>query len=765
MVMVLLLLVGASIAGAPRSSGATTIIVNSAADVAADDGTCTLREAIVAVNSHNPSGVMPGECAAGSPGLDAIAFDIPGSGVKTIALNSALPALTKPAFIAGYTQPGSSPNTLAAGNNAVLLIEIDGTNAGPGAYAFRLASGSTVRGLVINRFQSDASGNGGSGFLLQSVTGCVIAGNFIGTNAAGTVALNNGGVGIFALDGAANHVIGGTDPGDRNVISGNLHGGIILGNAGSTGNLIQGNYIGTNADGTAALPNSGGIIIDGADGNTIGGTDARARNLISGNFSSGVDLENASSGNVIRGNIIGATASGTSPLPNTSVGVSIFSGFSGAPSNHTIGGITPGAGNIIAFNNGPGVTIQSGQGFDPIGDAILGNSIFSNTAIGIDLGGDGVTPNDTGDGDMGPNRQQNFPVLTSAGVSASGTQIQGTLSSTPLTTFRLEFFAIGACDPSGNGEGQILLGSAPVTTDGNGTAAIDVQLPALATNEQFVTATATDASNNTSEFSPCVAVSGATQTELVAAVLPGSRSVPVGAPATAFATVINAGTVPGLACGISAATPVAAVFGYQTTDAATNMVTGTPNTPVSIAPGGSQSYVVILTPHAAFPPADVAMSFQCLNSAPAPVTVGLDTLLLSASKSPVPDVIALVATPSGDGILNIPVPSGIAAFAVATANVGSGGVITVTADTGGAGLPVALSLCETHSITGACINPAAPAASVTTAIGAGATPTFGIFVQALGPVAFSPAINRVFVRFKDSGNVTRGATSVAVRTQ
>jgi hypothetical protein len=159
----------------------------------------------------------------------------------------------------------------------------------------------------------------------------------------------------------------------------------------------------------------------------------------------------------------------------------------------------------------------------------------------------------------------------------------------------------------------------------------------------------------------------------------------------------------------------------------------------------------------------VEFSFDCENTDPAPINVGLNTLLLSASNTPVPDIVALAATLSNDGIVNIAGTNGTGAFAVATVNVGASGSITASADTGTATLPVNISLCETNPATGQCIS--GITSNVTTQINANATPTFGIFIQGNGNVPFDPAKNRIFMRFKDGGGVTRGSTSVAVRTQ
>ena len=252
-------------------------------------------------------------------------------------------------------------------------------------------------------------------------------------------------------------------------------------------------------------------------------------------------------------------------------------------------------------------------------------------------------------------------------------------------------------------------------------------------------------------------------TGVVAAVLPSSRSVQVNTPAAAFATVINAGQATATGCSIAPLTSVPASFVYQTTDPATNQVIGFPNTPADIAAGVAQSFVFAITPTAPIPPTDVQFSFDCADTDPAPINVGLNTLLLSASNTPVPDIVALAVTLSNDGIVNIPGTNGAGAFAVATVNVGASGNITASADTGSASLPVVISLCQTNPVTGQCISAIGP--GVTTQINANATPTFGIFVQGNGNVPFDPATNRIFVRLRDGGSVTRGSTSVAVRTQ
>ena len=259
--------------------------------------------------------------------------------------------------------------------------------------------------------------------------------------------------------------------------------------------------------------------------------------------------------------------------------------------------------------------------------------------------------------------------------------------------------------------------------------------------------------------------STATDITLVAAVLPASRSVQVGSTATVYGTVINASAdTPALLCSVQMATGVPASFSYQMTDPATNALAGTPNTPVTVAPGAAQSFVLALTPSAAFAPTQIGFTFACANApAPAASVVGVNTLLLSASTVPTPDIIALAATPSNDGIIDLPGAGGANAFAIATFDIGAPDQITASANTGGATLPVTLSICQTVPATGQCMAP--PAATAPATMVTNGAATFAVFVQGSGTVPFLPAVNRVFVQFQDAGNTIYGATSVAVRTQ
>jgi len=263
----------------------------------------------------------------------------------------------------------------------------------------------------------------------------------------------------------------------------------------------------------------------------------------------------------------------------------------------------------------------------------------------------------------------------------------------------------------------------------------------------------------------CVAHPLHADTQVVASVLPSSRSVELGVPATLFATILNVGTEEGTNCRIGLASAISGQFDFQTTDPATNAPTGTPNLPISIAPAGSQTFVITLTPDAEQLPTEVALDFLCENAPAAMPISGVNTFLFSATIDPTPDVIALVATLSGNGVVELPDTQSANVFSLASVNVGSAGSLTVTADTGDINVPVSISLCETDPATSLCINPTTPTSDpVMTDIAAFATPTFGVFVTGTDDVPFDPAENRVSVRFADNSGATRGATSVAVRT-
>ena len=247
---------------------------------------------------------------------------------------------------------------------------------------------------------------------------------------------------------------------------------------------------------------------------------------------------------------------------------------------------------------------------------------------------------------------------------------------------------------------------------------------------------------------------------LAAAVLPAGRSVQVGTPATAFGTLINAAGFAVTGCELAPVTSVPGTFFYQATDPATNAPVGLRNAPVTIAAGQAQTFVFGVDVDAELPPTDVEFAFGCADGSAAASLQGINTLLLSASAAPVPDVIALAATLLNDGFVDVGSDGGV--FAVATANAGAESTIIVSADTNGLDVPVQISLCETEPLSGACIIPASQQ-DLSVTMGAGSTATFGVFVTALGSFETDPVANRVFVRFSDEAGVVRGSTSVAAR--
>ena len=417
--------------------------------------------------------------------------------------------------ISGNSAYGIGILQLADSGNVVLGNYI-GTDATGTKAISNALSGVQIQGCVntIGGAAAGAgnviSGNGQQGVWLSgtngSVIGNVIQGNLIGLNAAGTGRLGNANVGI-GISGAANNLIGGTTAGARNVISANGNsitgfGGVFLAFAGTTGNQLLGNYIGTDVSGTVALGNvnDGITLLLSAATNFIGGSAAGAGNLISANGVDGIYLTNAS-WNVIQGNFIGTKADGTSALGNTFHNVELDVNAT----NNTIGGSLAGAGNRIAFaQNYTGVRVRDGS----VNNLIGGNSIFSNGALGIDLGGYGV--NSIYDCESGmaadaANAGQNFPTVSNV-YSGTITRIRGTMDGKTGKTYTLQFFASPTGDSSGYGEGQVFLGQTNLTLGSSCSSNFTVYLPAPIPTGWVLAATATDASNNTSEFSAWVPV-------------------------------------------------------------------------------------------------------------------------------------------------------------------------------------------------------------------------------------------------------------------
>ena len=399
--------------------------------------------------------------------------------------------------------------------------------------------GNTTNGVIINGTSDNLigasspgagnviSGNNQNGvhFEGSSATGNHVEGNYIGTDATGAVALGNSGSGVY-INGAPSNTIGGTMSASRNVISGNAQKGVTIVGGNATGNLIQGNFIGTDVTGTAALGNcSDGVTLNAAPSNRIGGETAEARNVISGNRLAGVEIVGPSAaGNLVQGNFIGTDATGSSDLGNRLFGVNI-----NQASGNTIGGTAVGAGNVISGNDQEGVLITNAAsgnfvqgnsiGTDANHAAILGNSSSgvlinasaSNTVGGTASGAANTIAHNGGDGVRvegatantirtdsiysngrkgieninGGNAELAPPLIDTVGGSVSG---HTNPKCYPCT---VDVFS------DSDGQGRVFHGS---TSTNNDPAATWIYLGAV--SGPNITATITDASGNTSEFSP-----------------------------------------------------------------------------------------------------------------------------------------------------------------------------------------------------------------------------------------------------------------------
>jgi uncharacterized protein YfaP (DUF2135 family) len=560
------------------STANPTVVTNTS-----DDGLLlgSLRYAINYVNAN---------CSG-----QTITFNLPIEpvGPKTIHLAGALPLLNCPGMtIDGYTQPGASPNTLAVGDNAVLLIEIDGTNGGDVNGILQIGAGSvTLRGLVLGGLFAP-SGIRSCGVVNLAPAGSgnsTVAGNFIGTDPTG-MAAHASYCGIGNFGGTAGLTIGGPSPADRNVIAGNRVHNVFL--YSGNGVLIQGNYIGVDATGNAALSGTanGLMLLSGA-----GGTNAVVQgNVINGNNPAVIV---AWPFTTLVSNLIGVGADGVTALPtvgNQSVVV-------GEP-NVTIGGPS-GSGNVIANNGGFGVQVQP-FGVDPA-VSILGNSIYGNANRGIDLSY--PLANDSCDADSA----QNFPVLSSATSIGGNTTIVGTLNSRASTTFHIEFFSNLAADNASNKAGRVFLGATTVTTSASCTATINATLPVSVAGGDTITATATNTSTGStgwfsnavtvSTTAPAVSLSSASLT--FGAQLVGTSSSPQ------MVTLTNSGNAPLTISGLS----VGADFSKSTNCPASpsTLAAGAScGIDVAFAPGsmGNLSEALTITSNAPGSPHTVALS-------------------------------------------------------------------------------------------------------------------------------------------------------------
>ncbi|HNP29217.1 MAG TPA: DUF4347 domain-containing protein, partial [Nitrospirales bacterium] len=386
--------------------------------------------------------------------------------------------------ISGNTMTGIS---IGAGANSVTIQgNFIGTNAaGTGALAnssdgISVNANNTQIGGTTALARNVISGNTSDGIELSGDTN-VVEGNYIGLDGTGMVALGNGGHGVWMTSGATSNIIGGNVAGAKNYISGNSGSGVFM-DSGAGSNSISANTIGLAVDGLTDRGNVGHGVFTNTGNNTIGGTTINERNVISGNAGDGIHIATGGDTNTVEGNYIGLDEGGTINRGNDGSGIHVEA------DGNIIGGETAGAGNVIAFNSQNGVDVFSGTT-----NAIVSNSIHSNSLLGINLGTAGVTANDVGDPDNGGNNVQNFPMVTSANSNASGTTIVGTLNTNASLNYRIEFFANRpSIADSPNGEGERYLGFTTVTTDGSGNASFNLTLNGVWINAgDLVTATAT----------------------------------------------------------------------------------------------------------------------------------------------------------------------------------------------------------------------------------------------------------------------------------
>ena len=466
-----------------------------------DAGPGSLRQAMLDANA--------------AAGADTIVFAIPGAGPHTISLASALPMITGTLTIDGYSQPGSAMNTRSpdqGGLDTVLAIEVTPASGNFNGFMLQLNADLTIQGLALHGFAIAIFGHSGN----PELSRLNVYGNFIGTTIDGSAIGGVGNRDCAVRTASSTAQIGGTQPWQRNLLSGNQCG--VMVQAPST---IQGNLIGTDVTGTLAIPNGqpgnwGGILLSARRNVTIGGADATARNLISGNQPWGIGIWPAFGGSgsagpianfELMGNYIGSDWTGTQPLPNgfLQAGAGQYGGGMQIQSGQAndvwpIGGFGAGEANLIAFNRGAGIIAvhsASTAYFDN-----RGNRIHRNRADGranVDIGALGRTPNDPGDADVGANNVQNYPDIVSASRSGDQLTITYRVDSTPANSaypLSIDFYAnVGGGSGELLGQDEYPLGSA------QGERTITLTLPAGVRGIPFV-AVATSAAGYSSEFSP-----------------------------------------------------------------------------------------------------------------------------------------------------------------------------------------------------------------------------------------------------------------------
>ena len=490
--------------GVLLQSGAGNLIggdAPGAANVISGNGNCGLRIDADGVYEHQ----TPNRVIGNLIGTDITGLQPLGNGADGIRLYSASDIILRNNTIAdsgeyGVDVAGSSAHyeeTLVIAGNRI-GTDVTGTRDLGNALGGLWVHAPTSRDIKIGGLGTGdgniISGNDGTGILIENgASNIKVYANLIGLDTTGRTALTNGGHGIVVSNGAHHVSIGAGSVSGQNTISGSGGHGILI--DGAYACAVAGNLVGLARDGSSMVGNGlSGVVMNNAWGNTIGGNFPPDANLICGSGQHGIRIGGANAlSNVVLNAHIGTDSVGQAALGNAADGIRI----DGATATR-IGGDGAYDAVTVAFNGGNGIGIASGTG-----NRIVASEIFSNGGLGIDLGGDGVTANDAGDGDTGANGSQNFPVITS--VLGGSAHVRGTLDSAAGRPYRLDFFLNAEADESGHGEGAVYLGTTNVTTDGGGSAGFSAHFPGSLPAGTFVTATATDmTTGNTSEFSAAV---------------------------------------------------------------------------------------------------------------------------------------------------------------------------------------------------------------------------------------------------------------------
>ncbi len=474
---IVVLVAGSATIGGPSVGDANTIVASGLEGIKLDSSSASVVQSNnVGVDSAGNTSAGGGDSYAnGTAGI--LVNNSPGNQIGTVGAGNVVANNAEQGIlITGVPSIGNQVEANSVG------LKSSGSPAGNGSEGIRVQSGATSSVIGSSGAGNVVGANGDTGIEVNGSNsdGNVVQGNSVGVSAGGSPRGNaQDGISINSADGAT---VGGLGAGEGNLSSANLQAGIDVEN-GSDDTTVRGNVVGTNAAGTLGFPNDRGLRVEGLSVVVEG-------NSFAGNVDEGAHLDEG--GNIrFEGNLVGKSFAG-SVIPNGGPGLEV----SADDAPVSIGG--PGAAaNTITGNLGPGILVSD----DGSAATIAENSIFANGGLGIDLEPLGLTPNDAGDVDVGADGLQNFPEISSALFEGGQTTVAGTIATTASTDLKLRFYASSGCDPSGNGEGQRLLGATTVTTDGGGNASFSAAVGNTASGEQ-VTATATGP-QGTSEFSAC----------------------------------------------------------------------------------------------------------------------------------------------------------------------------------------------------------------------------------------------------------------------